>query len=103
MNQKSFETLYERWAEAMYRFALGLAGHEDIAKDIVQETLIKVANDKDFSTKAQDERAYLFKMIRNALIDRGRRDSSWKKRGERWGSKIWDSSLPLAILTKANL
>ena len=38
MNQKSFETLYERWAEAMYRFALGLAGHEDIAKDIVQET-----------------------------------------------------------------
>ena len=88
MNQSRFEALHDRWAEALFRFALGLAGHEDIAKDIVQETFIKVAKDKNFSKKAQDERAYLFKMIRNALIDRGRRDNSWKKRGERWGSDL---------------
>ena len=57
MDQKSFEALYDRWAEAMFRFALGLAGHEDIAKDVVQEILIKVANDESFFAKARDERA----------------------------------------------
>lgn len=88
MDQKTFEALYDRWAEAMYRFALGLAGREDIAKDIVQEVLIKVAADGDFLVNASDERAYLFKMVRNALIDRGRRDRSWKERGERWGNDM---------------
>ena len=88
MDQKRFETLYDQWAEAMYHFALGLAGHEDIAKDLVQETLIKVSKDQNFFIKAHDERAYLFKMIRNALIDHVRKDSSWKKRGERWGNDM---------------
>ncbi len=88
MDQKSFEALYDRWAEALYRFALGLAGHEDIAKDIVQETFIKVAKNQDFFKKAREEQSYLFKTVRNALLDRSRKDSSWKKRGERWGNDM---------------
>jgi len=88
MNRDRFEVLYDRWAEAMYRFALGLTGQEDVARDVLQEVLVKVATDREFSTKAKNERSYLFQMVRNKIIDRARQDKAWKKRGEQWGTNM---------------
>ncbi len=85
MDRQSFERLYERQAEGMFRYALSLTGREDVARDVVQGIWVKIAADGDVMREVRDERALVFRMVRNAVIDRGRRDAAWRDRGERWG------------------
>lgn len=88
MDRDDFELFYGQEAEGVFRFALSLCGREDIAKDVVQEVFLKVARDATVLDKIEEKKAFLFRMVRNAIIDRGRRDSSWRARGERWGEEM---------------
>ena len=85
MNREDFELLYDQEAEGVFRFALSLCGQEDVAKDVTQEVFLKVAREESLLSAIESKKAFLFRMARNAVIDRSRRDSSWRDRGERWG------------------
>ena len=88
MNRQILERLYDEEAEGVFRYAMALAGREDVARDLLPEVFVKVARDGAGVTGAVDGRAYLFRMARNAFIDRGRREASWRERGERWGREF---------------
>ena len=72
----------------MYRYALALAGREDVAKDLLQDVFVKIANGGRSLDAVRDRRAYLFRMTRNLFIDRTRREQSGRERGERWGREF---------------
>lgn len=39
---KDFETLYRRYASAVFRFSWGLCGDRALAEDLVSETFLRV-------------------------------------------------------------
>lgn len=68
-----FQSLYERYAPAVRRFALFLSGDASVADDITSETFVRVWT----STGAIREttiKAYLFTIARNLYRDMLRRD-----------------------------
>lgn len=88
-NHRQFlEHLYDEEAEGLYRYALALAGREDVAKDILQDVFIKVANGGVALDGVRDVRAYLFRVARNLFLDRRRREQSGREREDRWGREF---------------
>ncbi len=87
-NRQFLERLYDEEAEGVYRYALALAGREDVAKDVLQDVFIKIANGGLSLTGVRDVRAYLFRVARNLFIDRRRREQSGRERDDRWGREF---------------
>lgn len=87
-NRIILERLYDEEAEGVYRYALALAGREEVAKDVLQDVFIKVANGGVSLAGVRDVRAYLFRVARNLFIDRGRREQSGREREDRWGREF---------------
>lgn len=85
MNREILERLYDVEAEGVYRYALAVAGREEVAKDVLQDVFVKLANGGISLAGVRDVRAYLFRMTRNLFIDRIRREQAGRERGERWG------------------
>ena len=67
-----FETLYERFARDLYRFALYLCGNHAEAEDIVSETFVRAWN-APVSIRATTAKAYLFTIARNCFLHGRRR------------------------------
>jgi RNA polymerase sigma-70 factor (ECF subfamily) len=65
------ETLYRRYAPAVYRFALGLSGDPATAEDLVSETFFRVLTRAPV-IRTQTALAYLLTIARNAFLH-GRR------------------------------
>jgi len=84
MNREVLERLYDEEAEGVYRYVLALAGREEVAKDLLQDVFVKIANGGMSLAKVRDVRAYLFRTARNLFIDHRRREQSGRERGERW-------------------
>jgi RNA polymerase sigma-70 factor (ECF subfamily) len=77
-DEKAFETFYELYSVRLYRLLLIVTrGHEELAQEIQQIVLIKVARKfKTFDTESELW-AWLSQVARNAFIDHVRKQSRY--------------------------
>ena len=66
-NVTTFEELYGKYANDVYRFAYWLCGDQDDAKDITSETFVRVWT-SDTETRLESVKAYLFAIARNQFL-----------------------------------
>ena len=92
MNQREVEMLYDEYAEGIHRFLLSLVRHPDDARDLLQDIFVRVARSEGFLESKTNVRAFLFKMARNAAIDRSRRLATRRRRDD----SIKDETSPFA-------
>jgi RNA polymerase sigma-70 factor (ECF subfamily) len=75
--EAALQDLHDRYAEDLRRFALRLTRDHELAEDVVQEVLLKAWRDPGLLDRPEAaERAWLFTVCRNAVIDRWRRASA---------------------------
>lgn len=67
------EILFDRYADRIYRLALGLLEDESEAEDILQETCLKVMTRKDRFEGRSSLGTWMYRMAYNACVDRLRR------------------------------
>lgn len=68
-DKNAFALLYNAYVGKSYNFVYSLVKDEETAKDIVQDTFIKVYLKRDTISKVCSFSSYLFKMLRNAVLD----------------------------------
>lgn len=66
---KAFIRLYDEYAKAAYAFVVAILKDETVAKDIVQETFVKIWLRRSVVSKVTSFKAYLFKMLRNSVFN----------------------------------
>ncbi|MGH7436620.1 MAG: sigma-70 family RNA polymerase sigma factor [Polyangiaceae bacterium] len=67
--------------DALYRLAARLTRDEEAAADLVQETYARALAAQDQFVVGTNARAWLFRILRNAVIDRARREKVSPLRG----------------------
>lgn len=70
MNLESFESRVLPVKNKLYRFALRMLGNSEEAKDVVQETLIKVWNGRAEMDAIQNMEAWCMRLTKNLSLDR---------------------------------
>lgn len=68
-----FKILYEAFAGRLFGFVCGLTKSKTIAKDVVQETFLRVWLNRKSIDPQQSFKSYLFKIAQNLIIDGFRR------------------------------
>lgn len=69
MNLEDFETRVLPAKNKLYRFAFRLLGNSDEAKDVVQETMMKVWNGRDLAD-VQNMEAWCMRIAKNLSLDK---------------------------------
>jgi len=72
---QALEELYDLAARRLYGFALWLTGSRDDAADVVAETMVRVAEQRDRLRTVKDPRAWLLAVSRRLGVDVVRRRS----------------------------
>lgn len=70
----AYKELYERYWPQLLSFARRLLRDEEDAKDVIQETFIKLHTKLGSIEVEQSVRSYLYRSVRNAIIDRAKHD-----------------------------
>ena len=65
----SFDLVYQRYSQRLYGFAFSILKNHEDAKEIVQETFLRLWNSKDQLKNDQSLKSYLFKISYNISID----------------------------------
>ncbi|WP_373538363.1 sigma-70 family RNA polymerase sigma factor [Chamaesiphon sp.] len=76
--------LYERYGEAVYRFALRLLGNTQEAEDLTQEVFITLWRKKAYDPQRGSILAFLNTLTRSKAIDRHRQTQAQWRLQERW-------------------
>ncbi|MCB1315962.1 MAG: RNA polymerase sigma factor [Leptospiraceae bacterium] len=66
MDQDKLKELYDRYADAIYRYLLRLSGSEDLAFDLMQESFLRA--DRYHSENIQNERAWLYRIAYHVFL-----------------------------------
>lgn len=66
----AFNQLISRWDRAVYNFVYRVVGHEEDAKDLVQETVIRVYNGLGRLNDPNKFPSWLFRIAHNVCLDR---------------------------------
>ena len=61
-------TLFDSYADDLYRFAVSYTGSKQEAEDIVQDVFLKLLS-KNIAINSSSEKSYLFKMTANLCKD----------------------------------
>ncbi|UOB18134.1 RNA polymerase sigma factor [Abyssalbus ytuae] len=70
-NEKGMDLLYDYYGDALYGIALKTVQDEDLAKDVLQESLIKIWNKIDSYDKEKSKFfTWIFRITRNTAIDK---------------------------------
>ncbi|MFC6339698.1 RNA polymerase sigma factor [Pseudomonas sp. CCM 7891] len=73
----SFEALYARHRQGLYRFLVGLSNKTELAEEVFQETWLSLIRSTTQPQGRASFRTWLFQIARNRLIDH------WRKHGIR--------------------
>jgi RNA polymerase sigma-70 factor, ECF subfamily len=68
-----FLAAYDEYADAIYRFCVLKVSNSELAQDLTQETFMRYWQSLRKGEKLQNERAYLYTLARNLVIDWYRR------------------------------
>ncbi len=71
--QENFRKLYDAYHERIYFFALKRLADKGLAEDIVQNTFLKIWENKSYIVDDKATEALVFKIARNLVIDNYRR------------------------------
>lgn len=66
---KDFNELYAQYADPLYSFAFRLTRSEQEAKDIVQETFLRIWNNRKFISSDYSFKSYIYTIAHNLIID----------------------------------
>ena len=80
------EQIYDAHAQALYAFLLNLTRNQADTYDILQELLVKIAQDPGLLTDVHNERAFLLRLAHNLLIDSLRRKTTRERYHEQAGA-----------------
>jgi len=72
-DQRAFEELITRYEAALYRLAWRMLGNEEEARDIVQETFLRVFRSLDTFDQSRRFSTWILRITTNLCIDRYRR------------------------------
>ena len=75
-NYQSFEILYKRHKQSLFRFMLGLCHNQAIVEELFQEVWMKLIDAKDRYQVNAKFTTYLFQIARNRVIDHFRKSST---------------------------
>ncbi len=71
--EHSFEYLYRQWVQRLYSFVIGYVKSESIADDIVQETFVRIWDNREALDSGKSFKAYLFTISYHMIIKELRR------------------------------
>jgi len=98
--QESIDSLVDRHAEALYSYAMMRVHRQDLAEDMVQETLLAALQGWESFEGNSSQRTWLIGILRHKILDFFRRhrnpevpdDESWQKeyfdRARHWKDKM---------------
>ncbi|MFA5480518.1 MAG: RNA polymerase sigma factor [Candidatus Muiribacteriota bacterium] len=72
MSQQFFEEIYDEYFDKIYFYVLSITCDKDEAKDISQETFVKIYTILDKIEKIENLKAYIYRIARNLSMDRFR-------------------------------
>ena len=72
MDESAFRVFYEHTAGPLLRYLLGMAGRQDIAEDLLQETYCRFLTARLRNMDERQLRSYLFRIATNLMRDRWR-------------------------------
>jgi len=73
-NRKAFTTLFDRYFQSVYNFALMLSSTPALAADLTQEAFIRAHAKMHSLGPPWNFRAWIFRLTRNYFIDLTRKD-----------------------------
>lgn len=68
-DEKAFALIYNAYVGKSFNFVYSIVKDRETAKDIVQDTFIKVYLKRDTISKVSSFNSYLFTMLKNAVLD----------------------------------
>lgn len=71
--EKSFFELYERESDSLFQFVFFRVSDREVAKDLVQESFLKLWESLSAGKGIDNKRAFLFRIASNKVIDRYRK------------------------------
>lgn len=98
MSSAHLESLYNDHASALFGFAMNLTRDESVARDVLQEVFIRLAQSNVELSSLEQPRSYLIKMAHRIVIDLSRRDQARGRKHEalsKEASEIFESSTNL--------
>ncbi len=87
-SEKQLRRLHAAHAAGVHRFVWAMTGDEALAGDTVQEVFVKLARDIAPLSRARSEKAYLYRMARNAALDALRRRESRDAATAAWAAEV---------------
>ena len=72
-NESPFETLYNIYFADIYRFSYGITADREEAKDITQDTFMKLYNQLKLPVPLLNPRAWLYRVATSACLKKKRR------------------------------
>jgi RNA polymerase sigma-70 factor (ECF subfamily) len=73
-----FETLYQEYYPALYRFTYRMLGDDEEARDVTQETFVKLFHQADGLSAITSPKAWLYRVAANGCRDHLRRQKKWR-------------------------
>jgi RNA polymerase sigma factor (sigma-70 family) len=68
-DRDAFRNLYEELKDPIYFYALSIVKNEEEAKDIMQDTFLKIRVSARFYRAKSNPKAWIFRIVRNLAID----------------------------------
>ena len=72
-DEKAFTSLFYSYKDKLYSYLLTLTQSEEEAEDVVQEVFLRLWNNRSSLANIDNINAYLFRAVKNHVIDESRR------------------------------